>query len=309
MSPSSETLSTMSAVCERLLAAAVRAPFVLAVGAGDDGAVGEQVRVAVDDGRAVQAGQPGERLLVEVLAVDEVVEAGLGPDRGGVELVAQVVAVLGRDDARRACRRESTIARIAPRPWAETLSAACTTMPAAAPSPMRLAMNDVSSRGNAVQCSPRRSTSGWPSTKAQIVRSAAQVEPDPAQPAGRLRDERAAVEELGRSCRLPVAAGSARRAGGVAARSGRGRRGRRPAATVARRRAAARASPARRCGGVVEAQAGLVAQRVGDDHAVGQVVGLDPRAAQLDEVLDGLGDEVGGRRSVGGAGEVGRSAR
>ena len=98
MSPSSEILSTMSAVCDRLFAAAVRAPSCWLSELVDDRAVGEQVRVAVHDGGAVEAGEPGQRLLVERLRVDEVVQPGLGPDGGGVELVAEVEAVLGRDD-------------------------------------------------------------------------------------------------------------------------------------------------------------------------------------------------------------------
>ena len=72
--------------------------FVLAVGAGDDGAVGEKAAVAIDDGGAVEAGESGERLLIEVLGVDQVVQAGLGSHGRPVELVAEVVAVLGRDD-------------------------------------------------------------------------------------------------------------------------------------------------------------------------------------------------------------------
>ena len=71
------------------------------------------------------------------------------------------------------------MARIAPLPWAEMLNADCTTMSVASPPPIRLPMNDVSSSGNAVQCSPRRRTSGWPSTNAQIVRSVRRKKPTP----------------------------------------------------------------------------------------------------------------------------------
>ena len=66
MSPSTETFSTTSAVSERRLGGRRARPLVLAVGAGDDGAVGEQVGVAVEHGRAVEAGEPGEGLGVEV---------------------------------------------------------------------------------------------------------------------------------------------------------------------------------------------------------------------------------------------------
>ena len=41
-------------------------------------------------------------------------------------------------------------------------------------------------------------------------------------------------------------------------------------------------------------------------HPVRELVRLDPRAAQLDQVLEGLGDEVGGGRPIGGAGVVAR---
>jgi hypothetical protein len=62
---------------------------VLAVGAGDDGAVGEEVAVPVDDGRPVEGGEAGEGLLVEVRGIDQMVQAPsltgylFGPSSGG----------------------------------------------------------------------------------------------------------------------------------------------------------------------------------------------------------------------------------
>jgi hypothetical protein len=47
-----------------------------------------------------------------------------------------------------------------------------------------------------------------------------------------------------------------------------------------------------------------VADHVGHDHAVGDVVRLDTRAAQLDEIVDRRGDEVTGRWLAETGGEV-----
>ena len=54
--------------------------------------------------------------------------------------------------------------------------------------------------------------------------------------------------------------------------------------------AALRVAQARRVG---HRQTGLVGERVGDDHAMGEVARLDARAAQLDEVLQRLGEQFG----------------
>ena len=101
-----------------------------------------------------------------------------------------------------------------------------------------------SSSGNAVQCSARRTRSGWPSAKAQMRAVGPEEEPDAAEAAGGLGHERAAVGELGG---VGVDAGGAgdQPVEPVALQLGAGPalRGRRRGATAARRTAAVPASP------------------------------------------------------------------
>ena len=167
---------------------------------------------------------------------------------------------------------------------------------AARPPPIMLAMNPVSSSGNADQCSPRRSSKRFTVDEHPDGAVGAEEEADAPEATGRLGDERTAVDELGRS---------------------RPRRHRReqpvePMALQLRPRVAfgvddqertlpveqhGRALGGAQVGGVLEAQPRRFAKRLGEDDAVRELLRLDAGAAELDEVLDRVGDEPGrGRR-------------
>ena len=122
-----------------------------------------------------------------------------------------------------------------------------------------------------------------------------QEEADPAEPAGGLRDEGAAVEELGADLAVPGAGEAVVEAMALqlGTRVAVAVDDEERALAVEEQWRALRGAQVRR---VVEPQPRRVAQRIGDDDAVREVVRLDPGAAQLEEVLDRLADEVGRRR-------------
>ena len=126
----------------------------------------------------------------------------------------------------------------------------------------------------------------------------AEEEPEAAEAPGGLGDERSALDELGRSGSRARRWAVTGRGDGVAARTGRWPCGvdeeERPLAVEQQRRPLG----GLQVGGVVEAQPRRVGEHVDDDDAVREVVGLHPGAAELDEVLEGLADEVGVGTSV-----------
>ena len=152
----------------------------------------------------------------------------------------------------------------------------------------------LSSSGNADQCSPRRTSNGRPSTNVQMLRSARRKNPSPpstlvasamsaplsTQSSPLMRFLSSRRSRSSRRCRCSSRAGATL---GVDNQQ-------RPLPVEQERRALGGADVGR----VGELEARRVGKDVGDDDTMREVVGLDPSAAELEQVLDRLGDEFGG---------------